>query len=49
MWKMVQGQRGLKQGPMVVEEAMGDLDDLKIHVALGYYKDSPIRILYESH
>jgi hypothetical protein len=40
MWKMVPGQRGLKQGPMVVHEAMGDLDDLRIQVALGYYKDS---------
>jgi len=39
MWKMVQGVRGLKRGPMVVEEAFGDIDDLKIHVALGYYKD----------
>ena len=44
MWKMVQGQRGLKQGPVVVHEHGGygsweELDDLKIHVALGYYKD----------
>lgn len=39
MWKMIPGQRGLKQGPVVVEEAMGDLDSLKIQVALGHYKD----------
>jgi hypothetical protein len=44
MWKMIQGQRGLKQGPMVVHECSGygsweDLDGLKIQVALGYYKN----------
>jgi len=40
MWKMIPGVRGLKEGPVVVNEHSGDLDDLKIHVALGYYKDA---------
>ena len=37
MWKMVEGQRGLKQGPVVEHEAMGNLDDLRIGIALGNY------------
>lgn len=41
VWKMVEGKRGLKRGPMVLRESMNsDLDNLKIQIALGHYKDS---------
>ena len=43
MWKMIPGQRGPKQGPVVVNEHQGDLDDLRIQVALGYYKDVGVK------
>lgn len=39
VWKMISGQRGLKQGPVVIKEESCDLDSLIIQVALGYYKD----------
>jgi hypothetical protein len=39
MWKMIPGSRGLKQGPMVVKEHTGDLDSLKVQIALGHYKE----------